>query len=211
MRSLTSIVAVNEDGVIGAGNRLPWKVRTDLRFFRDQTQNNLIIMGRKTHDSLGGCLPRRTNIVVTHGFGLSNGGPNCQYAMGIEESLVLAERLLKARQQAFVVGGATMYEQFSPYVDRYLITEISKSVPDGDTFFSPDTIGDVSDWNMKIISSGNVDVAVGDEASFKIFELTSKNPEAFAQRRREAVERHQSKSHFLRREAFVKQSTLATA
>jgi dihydrofolate reductase len=151
------------------------------------------------------------NVVVTHGFGLANGGENCHYAMGIEESLVLAERLLKKSQKAYIIGGATMYEQFSPYVDRYLITQISKEVPDGDTFFNPRTIGDLSEWSINLLSSGDADVEAGDEASFKIYEFTAKNPEAFAARRRDAVTKHQSKSHFVRREAVRKQASLAPA
>ena len=57
MRQLTSILAVNEDGAIGAGNCCRWRVRTDLRFFRDKTQKNVVIMGRRTYDSLGRGLP----------------------------------------------------------------------------------------------------------------------------------------------------------
>lgn len=182
MLSLTSIVAVNETGAIGAGNALPWRVRSDLRFFREQTRNNVVIMGRRTYDSLGRGLPDRLNIVVTHGFGMFAGTENCQAAGSINEALVMAEKLRSKRQEVFIVGGASMYEQFSPLVDRYLITEVKKAVLDADTYFSPEIIGDPSEWNHKIRKVGKAD-GDKDEADFTIFELSSKDPGTYSARR----------------------------
>ena len=85
-----------------------------------------------------------------------------------------------------------MYEQFAQYVDRYLITEINKVVPDGDTFLDAGIVGDVRQWNCQIIAQGHADPENGDEAGFRIFELISKNPHLFAERRKAAIERHKA-------------------
>lgn len=187
MRSLTSIVAVNESGAIGAGNALPWRVKSDLRFFREQTRNNVVIMGRRTYDSLGHGLPDRLNIVVTHGFGMFSGTENCKAAGSINEALVMAEDLRNKRQEVFVVGGASMYEQFSPFVDRYLITEVKKPVPNADTFFSADILGDIDNWSRKTLQLGKADGGK-DEADFTIFELSAKTPGVCSDRRQKIFE-----------------------
>lgn len=174
MRRLTSIVAVNSEGVIGAGNTLPWRVRSDLKFFRETTVENVVIMGRRTYDSLGAPLPNRRNIVVTHGFALFRETPNCRAAGSIDEALVLADNWATKRMDVFVVGGASMYEQFAPYVDRYLITEIDKDVPEADTFFAAANVGDPDGWKVKLVKSGLANGST-DEADFKIFEFLRKD------------------------------------
>lgn len=181
MRRLTSIVAVNAQGVIGLGNALPWRVKSDLRFFKDQTSQNIIIMGRKTHDSLGKCLPNRFNVVVSHQLALFENNENCILQYGIFDALLAAENAPTAYKEIFVVGGASMYSQFAPLVDRYLITIVDKVVPDGDAFFDQRIIGDIENWEMQSVKSG-VANADGDESNFSIFELVARNPEG---RRRE--------------------------
>jgi dihydrofolate reductase len=186
MRRLTSIVAVNPQGAIGAGNTLPWRVRSDLRFFREQTRGHVVIMGRKTFQSLGKPLPDRKNIVVTRGFGLLPGHDDCRSAASIEEALVCAERWRAPAQEVIVIGGATMYEQFARYVDRYLITEIDKAVPDADTFLDPAIVGDVAGWSARTLAHGAADGA-GDEADYRIFELVRRDPATAAAARAAAI------------------------
>ena len=188
MRRLTSIVAVSADGAIGANNRLPWRVRSDLRFFREQTQSHVVIMGRRTYDSLGGCLPNRTNIVVTHGFGLFASTKHCKAAGGIEEAMVMAEDIRSTKQEVFVIGGSSMYEQFSSYIDRYLITEIEKAVSDADAFFNPAWIGSLDAWSIKRIDEGRANPP-HDEVGYKIFEFCQLRPEATAAKRTAVIER----------------------
>lgn len=192
MHRLTSIVALNDLGVIGAGNTLPWRIRSDLKFFREKTINNVVIMGRKTYDSLGAPLKNRLSVVVTHGFGLVQQSDNCVVAHSIDEALAFAEMKKTKKQDVFVIGGATMYEQFAPYVDRYLITDVEKSVPDGDVFFSPDLIGSVKDWRFRRILSGTANDQ-GDEASFSTFELNAKTNDRFQMRRNEAIDAYLSR------------------
>lgn len=191
MRQLTSIVAMNDQGAIGAGNSLPWRVRSDMQFFRRTTLDQVVIMGRKTYQSLNGCLPRRSNVVVTHGFSLFSAGPDCRSAGAIDEALVTAAKAAKKRD-VFVIGGAMMYEQFAPYVDRYLITMIEKDVPNADTFFRETWLSDQGEWDQRLIAQGDAD-GEADEAGFAIWEFVAKSARAIAERRAEAIARYQQR------------------
>ncbi|MGS1018290.1 dihydrofolate reductase [Allosphingosinicella humi] len=186
MQSLTSIVAVNQDGVIGCGNALPWRLKTDMRFFKEQTIGNVVLMGRKTYDSLGKrCLPHRYNVIVSHHFGLFPETDDCKSATGIDDALFRASLAPQTYKKAFVIGGASMYEQFGQYVDRYLITLVDKRVTDGDTYFDQNFLGDPDQWNIKQLDS--VPAGTADEAAFSIFEVTSRYPEMFLDRRLAAI------------------------
>ena len=193
MQRLTSIVAVNEDGVIGCGNALPWRLKTDMRFFRETTSGNAVLMGRKTFDSLGRkCLPKRFNIVISHTFGLFVEGAECRSATGIEDALFRATLAPKRFKHVYVIGGASMYEQFAPYVDRYLITLVQKDVPDGDTFFDQSFLGDPDAWQITELSKVGADS--DNEAAFAIFEVLARDPQPFAERRAAAIESARSAS-----------------
>lgn len=192
MERLTSIVAVNADGVIGCRNSLPWRLKTDMRFFREQTTGNVVLMGRKTFDSLGRkCLPNRTNVVISHYFGLFPETDSCKAAYGIEDALFRADLALREpRQEAFIIGGASMYAQFAEYADRYLITLVEKSVPEGDTFFDQAFLGNPDEWRITRLEE--LSPGPEDEVPFSTFEVTSLHPEVFQERRRAAIERGRS-------------------
>src|SRR5436309_740216 len=118
--SLTSIVAIDKNGAIGCRNTLPWRLKSDLAFFRQTTNGNAVIMGRKTYDSIGCCLPNRKNIVLSHSYDLFHSTPDCQLAHSIEEALARAGN--SPSREAFVIGGAATYAQFANLIDRYLVT-----------------------------------------------------------------------------------------
>ena len=191
MRRLTSIVAVNPDGVIGSGNQLPWKIRSDMRFFKAQTSGNVVIMGRKTYDSLGGGLKNRTNIVISQQQALFDDSANCVLRHGVFEALAEAETAPESIKEIFVIGGSTLYEQFAPLVDRTLITIVHKAVPNGDAFFDQGILGDTQNWSVSQIGAGSAN-ADGDEADYEIFEMLAKNPDQRYQRRRLGIEMAQS-------------------
>jgi len=193
MHRLTSIVAVNEEGVIGCGNALPWRLKTDMRFFKGTTTGNVVLMGRKTFDSLGRkCLPNRFNVVVSHSFNLFDESPECRSASGISDALFRSTLAPRSYNEVFVIGGASMYEQFAPYVDRYLITLVEKLVPNGDTFFDQSFLGNPDEWDVGHLS--RVAASAEDEASFSIFEIVARNPQAFLDRRLSAIESARSAS-----------------
>lgn len=189
MKRLTSIVAVNHAGAIGARNALPWRLRDDLRFFREATTGQVVMMGRLTYDSLGSHgLPNRQNVVLSHQFGLVAGDPSCTPATGIAEGLAIASRLAGSDLETFVIGGASMYGQLAPYVDRYIITMVEKDVPDADVFFKKEEIlGDPDEWELRVLMRHDADER--NEAPFCIFELISKRATGIASARAEVIAR----------------------
>lgn len=187
MQQLTSIVAANHEGVIGVRNGLPWRLRSDLRFFKQTTLANTVIMGRKTYDSLGRrCLPDRHNIVLMRGFEMFSSTPDCRAAGSIEEGLAAAAEGSK-RRKAYVIGGASMYEQFAPYVDRYLFTLVDKDVADGDTRFPVIGLGDPEEWDLVSVSHHPA-CQPDDEVSFHIFEWVSKRQSEIRRIRNELIQ-----------------------
>ena len=175
MRRLTAIVAANHEGVIGAGNALPWRIRSDMRFFRQQTTGNIVVMGRKTFDSMRRCLPDRHNIIISRRAGVAD-TPDCVWRTGVFAALVAAEAA--AGDEIFVIGGAEIYRQFAGLVDRYLITVVDQAVPAGDAFFDMGVIGDRAGWDISEVAAGVADAAAGDAAGYRIIELTARDGEA---------------------------------
>ncbi|CAN5152269.1 hypothetical protein BH09PSE3_BH09PSE3_17720 [soil metagenome] len=187
MRRITSIVALNLDGAIGCRNALPWRLRTDMAFFREETRGNIVIMGRKTYDSLGRKpLPGRFNIILSHHFGLLESAPDLAGATGIAEALAVAETAPDHFREIFIVGGQTMYEQFAPLVDRYLITVVNKSVANADTFFDKNLI-ESKEWQSHLLRSVEASEGV-DEASFTIEELTRERTGARLESRQQMID-----------------------
>lgn len=199
MGNLTSIVAVGLGGEIGIRNELPWRLKSDLRFFQKTTKENVIVMGRKTYESIGGCLPKRENVVLSHSAKLFPPHPGCVLAQTVAETLYLCDKAKK--KSAFVIGGALTYAQFAEYVDRYLVTVVNARFPDADAYFSGDVIGDDSNWEMREIEIERIDDPNADEFEFQIFELLHRRPEEVALRRRAAIDEYRQKNHFLRRAA----------
>lgn len=122
------IVAVARNGVIGHTNGLPWRLPADLAFFKRVTMGHPIIMGRKTYESIGRPLPGRTNIVVTRSPGFA--APGCIVVGSLEE----AYRAAGDAQEAFVIGGAQVYEAAFSGADRIYLTEVEADI-EGDTWF----------------------------------------------------------------------------
>jgi dihydrofolate reductase len=159
---LSLIAAVAENGVIGVDGDMPWHYSEDLQRFKATTMGHPVIMGRTTYDSiesrLGGPLPGRTNIVLSgrESLELPEGAVR---ASDTDEALELARQALDEGQETvYVVGGATVYEQFIDEADELVITEVPEA-PEGDTFFPE--IGD--EW----IETARED---GDEVTFVTYE-----------------------------------------
>lgn len=128
--TLNLIVAVADDLAIGRDGNQPFFVSDDLRRFKSLTMGHPIIMGRKTFEALPkGALPGRRNIVVTRNSGFS--APDTEVAASIEDAIKLAA----AADEAFVIGGASIYRQSLPYVDKLYITRIFARAEGADTFF----------------------------------------------------------------------------
>jgi dihydrofolate reductase len=124
------IVAYANKRVIGAGNELPWYIPADLKRFKELTQGNVAIMGRKTFDSIiarnGKPLPNRLNIVISRTI---TAGPGYTVVATIEDALAAA-----GDRQTFIIGGAQIYEAALPSVDTVYLTKVDAAI-EGDTFF----------------------------------------------------------------------------
>jgi dihydrofolate reductase len=122
---LALIVAAGADGVIGDGRVMPWHLPRDLRRFRDLTLGHPIIMGRRTHESIGRALPGRTNIVLTRQAAASF--PGCVVVSTPEAALAAAAA--ESANTAFVIGGAQIYNLFLDKADLVYLTRVHGQFP----------------------------------------------------------------------------------
>jgi dihydrofolate reductase len=122
------IVAVAKNGVIGAGNRLPWHLPDDLKHFRALTFGHTVVMGRKTWESLGKPLSGRQNIVVSHQPGLRIDGASVAHSL--DEALAMAS----LPEPVFVIGGEALFRSALPGAAVIYMTELDRDF-DGDARF----------------------------------------------------------------------------
>ncbi|MDN6967303.1 dihydrofolate reductase [Oenococcus sp. UCMA 17063] len=131
---ITLIWAQSKNNVIGNDNRLPWSLPDDLKFFRQETQNKAIVMGRKTYQSFGSrALPKRLNIILTSNTTFKNDNSKVRIAHSPLEAVGIAK---EKQLPLYVIGGASVYKSFMSMADRLLITLIDANIK-GDTF-APD-------------------------------------------------------------------------
>lgn len=130
MTEVVGIAAVGRNGVIGAGQDIPWRISEDWQRFKALTLGQVLIMGRKTYDSIGRPLPGRTTIVITRDRSWRAEG--VRVVPGVQEAFVLAETLRPTT--LFVAGGGEIYRQAWHRLDRLEVTEVELS-PEGDVTF----------------------------------------------------------------------------
>jgi dihydrofolate reductase len=130
------VAAVARNGVIGADNRLLWRLKSDMKHFRALTMGKALIMGRKTFDSIGKPLPGRHTIVLTRDPAFAVEG--VARAGSVEEALDLARRIAASTgtTEAMVAGGGEIYALFLPLAARLEIAEVALQ-PEGDAHFPP--------------------------------------------------------------------------
>jgi dihydrofolate reductase len=138
--TVTLVAAVARNGVIGNDGQLPWHLPGEQALFKATTMGHVLVMGRRTYESIGRPLPGRITVVVTT-------DPDWKPAQGLSDELRAAPSVEEALQQAaeiddqvYVVGGAQVYAACLPHVDELLISEVDAE-PDGDTVFP------AVDWN----------------------------------------------------------------
>ncbi len=132
--SIALIAAVAGNGVIGARNALPWRVRGDFRRFRALTMGKPLVMGRKTFESIGKPLDGRDNIVLTRKPSAAIEG--AVVAESLEEALAIAGDRAAARgvDEIFVIGGGELFKETLPLAQRLYLTHI-EAAPEGDAYF----------------------------------------------------------------------------
>ena len=127
---LSIIVAKAKNNAIGKDNQLLWHLSDDLKRFKRLTTGHTIIMGRKTFESLGKVLPNRKHIVFTQNPDFKVNDENVE----VVHSMLQIQEYIENEEEAFVIGGAMIYNLLMPYVKKMYVTEIDKEF-DGDAFF----------------------------------------------------------------------------
>ena len=128
--AIIGIVAIDQQQAIGKDGKLPWHYPADMRFFKETTIGNTVVMGRHTWLTLKGALRDRTNIVLSRDGNIATTDPII--VMRNVESVVEFAR--EQETDLFVIGGAKVYAAFLPHIERWIVTEVPVSVAGADTF-----------------------------------------------------------------------------
>lgn len=123
------IVAFAKDQVIGNKGCIPWKIKGEQKRFKKLTTGNVVIMGRRSYEEIGKPLPNRTTIVISSTQNYD--GENCMTAKSVAEAIEMA-----GERDIYISGGARVYEEALPLVEKMYITEVDLEV-EGDTYFPP--------------------------------------------------------------------------
>ena len=129
--TVTIVAAIARNGVIGVDGGLPWHLPDDLRRFKELTLGHVLVMGRKTYESIGHPLPGRTTIVVTRSPSWDSAAAEVRVAGSVSDAIEAAAAL---DDEVFVVGGAQVYAAALPLADRLELTWVDAE-PEGDTTF----------------------------------------------------------------------------
>jgi dihydrofolate reductase len=123
------VVAMDQNHCIGKGNDLPWHISADLQHFKAITQGGVVVMGRKTLESMGRVLPKRVNWVITRDQNWQFSGTKVAYS--IEDALTQAVADVKASEKTntiFIIGGGEIFQQTMPIADRLELTHVQLDV-----------------------------------------------------------------------------------
>ena len=159
---IAMIAAVAENGVIGADQSIPWRIPSDMAFFKRITMGKPLVMGRKQFETVGKPLPGRTNIVVTRQADYS---PDGVIVMGNLDAAIAEARAIAEGDgvdEVMIVGGGEIYRQAMPLADRLYISHVALA-PDGDVMFP--TI-DAGEW--KVVGEPVVAPSGKDAAAFRV-------------------------------------------
>ncbi|WLR43673.1 dihydrofolate reductase [Bacillus carboniphilus] len=142
---ISLILAMDENRLIGKDNGLPWYLPNDLKYFKKVTMNHIVVMGRKTFQSIGKPLPGRKNIVITRNSSFQAEG--CEVIHALDELEKIND------EEIFVIGGSQVYKEMLPFADKLYITKINATF-EGDSYFPP--INE-NEWTLVSSEKGVVD------------------------------------------------------
>jgi dihydrofolate reductase len=131
---IAGIVAIAKNFAIGKDGKLPWHYPADLRFFKETTLGNAVVMGFHTWCSIGKPLPKRLNIVLSRAANIES-QPNVLLLRSVEEVLALSAYL---NGDLFIIGGAKTFENFAGAIEKWIVTEVPLAVEDADVFMPED-------------------------------------------------------------------------
>ncbi len=162
---LALIVALANNRAIGRNNDLLWHISDDLKYFKKVTMGSIVIMGRKTFESIGERpLPGRRNIVITRNSRWEEKEPEegkktaLEIASSLNEAISKANKHNEEGKEIFIIGGGQIYADSLEMVDRLYITEVDVEIEDADTYF-PDF--DKTQWEQENVSETNFDQESG--------------------------------------------------
>ncbi|MDR3471519.1 MAG: dihydrofolate reductase [Devosia sp.] len=156
------IAGVAENGVIGADTAIPWRIPSDMAFFRRTTMGKPIIMGRKQYETVGRPLPGRTNIVVSRQGGYQPEGVIVinDLAAAVEHGRAIAAA--DGVDEVMIIGGGEIYAQAMPLADRLYISHVALR-PEGDVVFPP-----IDPVVWEVVDSPVIEPSPKDEAAFVV-------------------------------------------
>ena len=128
--SIIGIVAISENCAIGRGGKLPWHFSADLKFFKQTTTGNAVVMGFNTWKSIGRPLPNRLNLVLSRTENIES-QPHVISMRSRDEVIALSKYL---NCDVFVIGGAKTFENFADLIEKWIVTEVPLDIEDADTF-----------------------------------------------------------------------------
>ena len=128
-----AIVAMSENRVIGRRNQMPWHLPEDLKHFKAVTLGKPVIMGRKTFESIGRPLPGRLNIVISRNFAADGVVVTPNLAAAISAGTASADT--PSPTEIMIIGGGQVYAESLPLLDRIYLTQVNRTISDGDAFF----------------------------------------------------------------------------
>ncbi|UJW86717.1 dihydrofolate reductase [Devosia sp. SL43] len=172
MTRIAMIVGVAENGVIGSDQTIPWRIPSDMAFFKRTTMGKPVVMGRKQYETVGRPLPGRTNIVVTRQRGYTAEG--IVVVQTIEAALAKASEIAEAdgADEIMIIGGGELYAQLMPQADRLYVSHIDLA-PDGDVRFPAI---DPEIW--EVVDRPEVEPSPKDEASYRVNVYERRKPPA---------------------------------
>jgi len=159
---ISIIAAVAKNRVIGNGGEIPWYLPSDFAYFKTVTIGKPIIMGRKTFDSIGKPLPKRSNIIVSK---QKNYQPdNVIVINSLEAAIEIAKTIARADNvdEIMIIGGANIYQQSMDKADYLYISHV-EILPDGDSFFPA-----ISEKKWKLVENPKVEISDRDTARYKV-------------------------------------------
>ena len=135
---IIGIVAIAQNLAIGKDGKLPWHYSSDLKFFKQTTTDNAVVMGFNTWQSIGKPLPNRLNIVLSRANSIEN-QPNVLLLRSKDEVTALAKYL---NCDLFIIGGAQTFKTFASEIEKWIVTEIPETVENADAFMPKDFLND---------------------------------------------------------------------
>ena len=141
MVTISHVVALSNNNVIGVNNSLPWNLKTDLAHFKNYTSNKIIVMGRKTYESIGRPLPNRINLIVSNTIKEINGA---ELFKSTEDAINKAKELCinKNLNEIIIIGGGYLFRDTLSITNKLVLTNVNCNI-EGDIFYLEI---DLSEW-----------------------------------------------------------------